>query len=173
MARRHVRFAMVAGACILVVGGTACQPASRPAGPQGATASASTSCADGPEDKVTARILERTNSDRAANGVAPLAWDGTLYCLARGWSAHMAATGAFAHSDLATTIKTSPYDRYATLGENIAHGGRTLSGDQLQNAWMNSPGHRANILSGAYTSVAVALAPASDGTVYVTVNFGR
>lgn len=39
-------------------------------------------------------------------------------------------------------------------------------------AWMNSPGHRANLLSGLYEVIGVGIVCAPDGTVWVTQNFG-
>jgi uncharacterized protein YkwD len=46
-----------------------------------------------------------------------------------------------------------------------------MSGADMHNAWMNSPDHRANILSGAYSSVGIGLAYA-NGQVWATENFG-
>ena len=43
-----------------------------------------------PPDAATAAVVNGTNADRAAYGVAPLQWDPQLWCLASDWSAHMA-----------------------------------------------------------------------------------
>ena len=40
-------------------------------------------------------------------------------------------------------------------------------------AWMNSPGHRANILNGTFTQIGIGLAYAADGTPYWSMELGR
>src|SRR5262249_52419968 len=56
------------------------------------------------------------------------------------------------------------------LGENIAYGFGTAQG--VMTAWMNSPGHRANILDPNYTEIGIAVAYAADGMPYLTQFFG-
>jgi uncharacterized protein YkwD len=69
-------------------------------------------------------------------------------------------------------LQSPGYSGYQTLGENILHGPGSLTGADMETAWMNSPAHRANILSTSFTSVGIAEAFASDGSVYVTADFG-
>jgi uncharacterized protein YkwD len=135
-------------------------------------AAVATSCASSPPDARIARVLERTNMDRAANGVAPLRWNGQLYCLARGWSSHMATAGSMTHQDLTAVIRSADYQSYRTLGENILHGPGQITADQMEDAWMASSSHRANILSPSYTSFAVAWNIALDGSLYAAAEFG-
>ncbi len=156
--RRWLAAVVTVGALTLV--GAACAPAAPPAGQ---------SCA---MDATSAAIFNLTNQSRAAAGLPGLAVNGQLTCLAQGWSQHMAATGSFAHRDLGAVINSPGYAGvYRTLGENILLGPASMSADAMHTAWMNSPGHRANILSGAYSSMGIGLAY-TGGQVYATENFG-
>jgi uncharacterized protein YkwD len=60
---------------------------------------------------------------------------------------------------------------YSAAGENIAKG--RLSASAVVQGWMNSPGHRANILSNNYTQIGIGLATDSTGTNYWTQMFIR
>ena len=78
----------------------------------------------------------------------------------------------FSHT---SPIYGSPFDMlknygisYKTAGENIA-GNSTNS--EAVNAWMNSSGHRANILNANYTDLGVGIAKSSNGTMYWTQMF--
>jgi uncharacterized protein YkwD len=117
-------------------------------------------------------VFSRTNSDRAANGLGALSWNSQLYCLASSGNSQRASTGTFAHQDLTSAIRSSSYSNFQTLGENILRGPASMTGDQMEDAWMNSPGHRANILSGAYSYVAIATTIGVDGRIYATAIFG-
>ena len=122
-------------------------------------------------DAVVSQILQRTNADRAANGLGALAWNEQLSCLALDWSTQLGNSNGFYHRDLNAVITSPGYSGYHTLGENIlrATGGYTAA--QMEQAWMDSPGHRANILSGAYTSIGIGIYYIG-GQVYATQNFG-
>jgi uncharacterized protein YkwD len=127
----------------------------------------------GPPDAVTQRIFDRVNSDRAANGLGGLSWNPQLACLATDWSTQLGTSGTFRHRDLNAVIRSPDYAGYRTLGENILRGPASLTGDQMEDSWMNSPGHRANLLSGAFTSIGIGLYYTPDGAqVYATQNFG-
>jgi uncharacterized protein YkwD len=155
---------LVAGLAV-VVGLSACGPVA--GGPP--------SCAapGGPVDAVSIAIYNGVNGDRAAYGLRALAWNGQLYCLATDWSILMALTGSMHHRDLNAVIHAPGYGGYHTIGENILKGGISLTGDEMEDAWMASPEHRANILSPAFTSIGIGLSPSPDGTkIYATQNFG-
>jgi uncharacterized protein YkwD len=144
----------------LAVVGAACAPA---------PPVASQSCS---MDATSVAVFNLTNQSRAASGVAALAPNGQLTCLAQSWSQHMAATGSFAHRNLGAVINSPGYAGvYHTLGENILLGPASMSAAAMHTAWMNSPDHRANILSGAYSSMGIGLAYVG-GSVYATENFG-
>jgi len=72
----------------------------------------------------------------------------------------------------------SPFDMmkqfgisYSSAGENIAKGQRTPA--DVMNGWMNSPGHKANILNSSYTEIGVGYVTDSNGTTYWVQHFIR
>lgn len=58
---------------------------------------------------------------------------------------------------------------FTAAGENIAYGQRTPQ--EVMNAWMNSAGHKANILSNIYDQIGVGVAKKANGTYYWTQMF--
>ena len=87
----------------------------------------------------------------------------------------MIANGYFAHN---SPTYGSPFDmmesfglRFTAAAENIAYGQRTPA--EVMNAWMNSPGHRSNILSGNVSEIGVGVAAKSNGVLYWTQMFIR
>lgn len=103
------------------------------------------------------QVVELTNQERAKNGLQPLQADNELSKVAREKSRDMAVNGYFDHN---SPSYGSPFDMmksfgisYRTAGENIAQGQRTPQ--EVVNAWMNSSGHRANILNGDFTHIGV------------------
>lgn len=103
------------------------------------------------------QVVELTNAERAKAGLAPLEMYGPLMNVAEAKSQDMANLGYFSHT---SPTYGSPFDQiraagiqYRAAGENIAQGQRTP--EQVVNAWMNSPGHRANILNASYTHIGV------------------
>jgi uncharacterized protein YkwD len=111
------------------------------------------------------------NNDRAANGLGPVGWNDQLGGLAQSWSEHMAATGSFSHQNLWAIMNSPGYSNFSGLGENIISGGCGMSAAEMEQQWMASPGHRANIL-GNYSSVGIGVA-CDGGSVYATQDFGR
>lgn len=104
--------------------------------------------------------INETNRHRAANGLPPLQVNAQLASAAEEKITDMFKQQYFAHrspdgvgpSDLAATVH---YD-YLIVGENLALGDFTDDVDLLQ-AWMDSPGHRANILNKKYSQIGVAV----------------
>jgi len=162
------RIAIVVAVAGLVALLAACQPQSP------AAQKASANCGPAaPDNSITQGVFDRVNSDRAANGLGPLSWNPQLACLAQDHSNWMATTGNFSHRDLSVTIRQPAYAGYASLGENILVGPNTMSGGAMEDAWMNSPGHRANILSPNFDSIGIAVGWSPDGRIWATQNFGR
>ena len=102
------------------------------------------------------RLLALMNRDRGTAGLPPLVWDERVAEVARAHSREMHATGVVAHVSPTTG---SAADRVKAAGlktavvlENIA---RAQSPGQAHLGLMNSPGHRANILSGVATHVGI------------------
>ena len=103
------------------------------------------------------QVVELTNVERAKAGLAPLKADAELSRVAREKSRDMAGSGYFDHN---SPTYGSPFDMmraygisYRTAGENIAKGQRTPA--EVVNAWMNSQGHRENIMNPNFTHIGV------------------
>jgi uncharacterized protein YkwD len=122
------------------------------------------------------QVFQLVNQQRAAAGCAPLRSDSRLVDAARGHSQDMATHDYFSHTGLdgstfVDRIADAGYPRRQAGGENIAAGYPTASA--VMTGWMNSPGHRANILDCGFKAIGVGLAHASNGTAYWTQDFGR
>lgn len=138
--------------------------------------------AQSPADFVTQveqEVLRLTNVQRAQNGLAPLAADAPLASIARAHSADMLAKNYFTHNDLtgcsASCRMTNAGYAWQAMAENIhAMWGYTMSPSETANKivtdWMNSPGHRANILNGTYTRAGVGIAQ-QETTIYSTTDY--
>jgi uncharacterized YkwD family protein len=103
------------------------------------------------------KVVELTNQERAKNGLPALKVDLTLSKMAREKSRDMSANGYFSHT---SPTYGSPFDMmkkygisYRYAGENIAMGQRTP--EEVVKAWMNSEGHRKNILSSNFNYIGV------------------
>jgi uncharacterized protein YkwD len=114
-------------------------------------------------------VLSAMNGDRAANGAAPLCGNSQLSGIAQNWANWMAAHGSLTHQDLNALIGSTPF---STIGENILVGPGNMSSAEMEVAWMNSPPHRANILSRSFSAAGVGIAFGADGRVWVAVDFG-
>lgn len=100
-------------------------------------------------------LLAYTNQNRAASGLTGLGLNAQLNNAAQAKAQDMVAKDYWAHT---SPSGEEPWDfinragyRYTTAGENLAYGVQTSSA--TVQAWMNSPGHRANILNGNFTEV--------------------
>ncbi|MFC1435917.1 CAP domain-containing protein [Streptacidiphilus sp. N1-3] len=119
------------------------------------------------------QILDLVNAQRAKNGCGALTASKPLDTLAQNFSEEMAVRNFFDHTD---PDGKSPWDRAKVLGitnlggENIAMGQQTA--DDVMTAWMNSPGHRANILNCTYHSLGVGVYYATTGGPWWTQDFG-
>ncbi|HET8739508.1 MAG TPA: CAP domain-containing protein [Acidimicrobiia bacterium] len=110
-------------------------------------------------------FLSAINSSRSSAGLGPLKMDGGLQGHARKHTADMIAAGEIFHSS-SGELQAAAGGGWSKLGENVGRGGTVSS---LHQAFMNSSGHRANIL-GDYTHVGIG-AESSSGVLYVTVVF--
>lgn len=125
----------------------------------------------GSVDAKTQEVFQRLNADRAAHGKPAVDWNNKLAGLAADWSAHMASTGNYGHRDLSAVMHSGSYGEFRAIAENILLGSCSMSAAQIQDAWMSSTGHRANIL-GSYNRVGIGLVCRGDGRLYATQNFG-
>jgi|GEM_PF-3199348 len=103
------------------------------------------------------RVLELTNIERANYGLAPLAWHSGLGEVARAHSRDMAENDFMSHTSFDGTTMRQRIDHagiiWRAIAENVARGQRTP--EAVVAAWMNSPGHRANILDPELTHLGV------------------
>lgn len=102
-------------------------------------------------------VLDLTNAERAKAGLKPLQIDAALQKSARQKSTDMATKNYFSHT---SPTYGSPFDQmkangitYRSAAENIAMGQRTAQ--EVVNAWMNSEGHRKNILTPGFTHIGI------------------
>ena len=164
--RRFVLTALIAPAAIAV--SMVASPAeAAPASTQARTAQAATA------QTLRADITRLTNAQRTANGCPAARVNAQLGSAAAGHSAWMARTGTFSHTGSAgstfiTRARAAGFTRPA--GENIAWGYRSAT--EVVTGWMNSPGHRANILNCRSTTVGVGVAFNASGNPYYTQVFG-
>ncbi|MFJ5778111.1 CAP domain-containing protein [Streptomyces sp. NPDC093094] len=119
-----------------------------------------------------AEVLRLVNVERENAGCSPVAANSGLGLLARSFSEDMAIRGFFDHTD---PEGASPWDRADKAGivdlggENIARGQADAAA--VMDAWMNSPGHRANILNCDFKTLGVGVHFA-DGGPWWTQDFG-
>ena len=118
-------------------------------------------------------VLAIVNDERAKAGCNPVKWNDDLATAARLHSVDMATRDYFDHTSL---DGRSPFERMEAQGydspggENIAAGQRTP--ESVMESWMNSPGHRANILNCDFTTLGVGIGEGGDYGIYWTQNFG-
>lgn len=140
-----------------------------------------------PGDKVTvplldtklqtmeSQVIQLVNAERRKYGLQPLAANWELSRVARIKSQDMRDRRYFSHT---SPTYGSPFEMmrafnipYRAAAENIAAGQRTAS--EVMQGWMNSPGHRQNILNGQYTQIGVGYAEGGSYGVYWTQMFIR
>ncbi|MBR4173312.1 MAG: hypothetical protein IKR46_02960 [Clostridia bacterium] len=120
-----------------------------------------------------AEVLQLVNEQRANYGLSALSYSTELEAVAYAHSKDMAQNNYFSHTNLSGQ---SPFDRmraagisYRAAAENIAAGQRTPQ--EVVNAWMNSPGHRANILNSSVTKMGVGIYSGGSYGIYWTQLF--
>ncbi len=118
-------------------------------------------------------VVDLVNEIRVKNGLKKLKINWQLSRVARYKSMDMRDKGYFSHQ---SPTYGSPFDMmksfgisYRTAGENIAKGQR--SPQAVVDAWMNSSGHRANILSSSYTEIGVG--HVSQGNIWTQMFIGK
>jgi uncharacterized protein YkwD len=149
---------------------------------------AAAACPDpvpGPESlgAIADATLCRLNGERADHGLAPLAVNDKLGAAASAFAQDLVAGSYFSHtgrdgSDVLDRIERTGYidqDRGWRVGENLAWGtGALATPGSIMLAWMNSPGHRENILNPAYREVGIGVVPGNPanadgaGATYAT-----
>ncbi len=118
------------------------------------------------------QALVLLNKDRAANGLPALKANSQLTLLARNYAQDMIRRGFFSHYN---PEGQSPFDRMKKAGISYNYAGENLAVNTgiaaAEAAFMNSSGHRANILSPNFTEVGIGVARNASGQVYVVQEF--
>ncbi|MEV0176119.1 CAP domain-containing protein [Streptomyces sp. NPDC050803] len=124
--------------------------------------------------RTATEVVDLTNRERTRAGLPPLAVDPVLTAAAQAHSADMVARAFYSHT---SPDGSRPWDRAAaagsarrSIGENIACGQRSAA--EVVEGWMNSPGHRANILKPDFTHIGVGFAGGGRAGTYWTQVFG-
>lgn len=119
-------------------------------------------------------IQRLTNLERSKTGAAALSINSLLNQAAQAHAVNMAQTGQFSH----VINNIGPGERitatgyvWQTYGENIAYG--YTSPESVMSGWMNSDGHRANILNANFTELGVGYATNSTGRPYWVQVFAK
>lgn len=128
--------------------------------------------------QVEQAIFNKVNEERAKAGVSPLSYNSTMEKYARIKSQGMGDNNYFSHADLSGNYITSKMKAdgvsYKAWGENIAYIGGITDPTALANKfmenWMNSEGHRKNILSTNFDSIGIGVYQ-SGNRVYATQEF--
>ncbi len=123
--------------------------------------------------RLAKEVVILVNQERAKLGLAPLTDNWQLARVSRYKSEDMRDKNYFSHT---SPTYGSPFDmlknfgiKYMAAGENIAMGQQTAA--LVMKSWMNSPGHKSNILSKNFTEIGVGIAKSKSGSVYWTQMF--
>lgn len=100
---------------------------------------------------IESNIIIQTNAQRARYGLPALTIDPSLMNSARNHAQYMTLSRQLVHTN-------------QPVAENIATG--QASSDEAVNCWMNSPGHRANILNGSYRRIGAAAYRTPEGQIF-------
>jgi uncharacterized YkwD family protein len=116
------------------------------------------------------RVLELTNHARASQGLKPFRYNWELTRMARHKSEDMRDRGYFSHQ---SPTYGSPFDMmkayripFKSAGENIAAG--QLSPEEVVKSWLNSPGHRRNIMNPGFSEIGCGVSFGGSMRVYCT-----
>ena len=123
-------------------------------------------------------IFQRVNQERTSVGLPALSYNTTMQSYARIKSKDMGDNGYFSHEDqqgnLITVKMKADGISYRAWGENIAYikgmTGNSALATRFMDNWMNSSGHKANILSTNFSSVGIGVYKIGD-TYYATQEF--
>ena len=135
---------------------------------------------DTPEESVpdtdnsfTAQVVKLVNEERAKAGLSPLTVDSKVAAAASTRAKEIETSFSHTRPDGSSfsTALTQSGASFRGAGENIAYGQRTP--EEVMKGWMNSQGHRANIMNKDFTTIGVGYHQNSNGTGYWTQLFTR
>ena len=119
------------------------------------------------------QLFELLNQERAAQGLSALRWDEALFKAARKHALRMADLNLLEHqlpneANLEGRL-TEAGAHFSVIAENIAFGGTPQT---IHHGWMNSPGHRKNILDPRLTTVGIAVVH-GQGALFAVQDFSQ
>lgn len=118
-------------------------------------------------------LFAAANAERAQRGLQPLRWDANLYRAAQSHCQEMASRASISHqypgeAELTERGRRAGV-RFSQISENVAEAPTAV---RIHDAWMNSPGHRANLLDTKVDSVGISVLR-RDGQLYAVEDFGK
>jgi hypothetical protein len=118
-------------------------------------------------------LFSSANAERTERGLPPLRWDSGLHAAAQGHAREMAARASISHQypgepDLADRGRGAGV-RFSVISENVAEAPTAV---RIHDAWMNSPGHRANLLDPQVDSIGISVLR-RDGQLYAVQDFAH
>jgi hypothetical protein len=123
------------------------------------------------------QVLALVNQERSRAGLAPVSMDAQLNSCAQSFAEYMGSAGFYAHngpdgSTPLSRMNAAGFPGTGAWGENIAAAYATAA--EVMQAWMNSPGHRSNILNPSFTHIGIGAAQVagSQWKNYWTQSFG-
>lgn len=119
---------------------------------------------------VESDLLGLTNRDRSDAGVGSLTRNSCLDSAASQWAAHMAETGQMAHSTQSGRLVEECRGANASWGDNIGWWDPCVA-SEMENWWMNSHGHHANIVNGDFDNIGIAVIPGVKNYCWFQVLF--
>lgn len=114
-----------------------------------------------PEQSYQDRVLVLTNAERSSRGLAPLALSSCADGFADRWADSLRLSGTLSHQPLAPIMTACAA---SAAGENVAYG--NVTPEVLVEMWMNSAGHRANLLNPSFNRIGVGAVSSSTGRWY-------
>lgn len=123
-------------------------------------------------------LADLANKDRSESGISGLAWNETLEKAAKLKALDMSKNGYFAHT---SPTGVAPWHWFSEAGYNFFYAGENLAIDfteseNVENAWLNSPKHRENIMNQNFTEIGIATAEGiynGKNTTFVVEFFGK
>lgn len=107
------------------------------------------------------RVLDATNKERTSRGLRALSFSACADGYADSWARALSIAGTLSHQPLSPILITC---KARSVGENVAYG--NVSAEEMVRMWMNSAGHRANILNAGFTHIGIGDVTTSTGRVY-------
>ena len=130
------------------------------------TAPLVTAPAPAPTVSYADQVLALTNNERTSRGLRPLAFNSCADGYANTWAKALSVAGSLSHQALSPILSACGA---RSVGENVAYGNVTPA--ELVKMWMDSAGHRANILNAGFTHLGVGDVTTSSGRVYAVQVF--